>query len=117
MLSLILFNHSVKFKRSDAFIGYQEDTPAAVVFQASNIIRSAISAVKACEVDAERNWERVLQWCKLEHESGNIEEQDSKTWNEAVSSYRSSLGCSYLIIHRTFKDLWVSLVLFLASQL
>lgn len=29
-----------KFARGDAFIGYQKDTPAAVVFQASNFLRS-----------------------------------------------------------------------------
>ena len=28
-----------KFSRGDAFIGYQKDTPAAVVFQASNFLR------------------------------------------------------------------------------
>ena len=28
-----------RFARGDAFIGYQKDTPAAVVFQASNFLR------------------------------------------------------------------------------
>ena len=28
-----------RFTRGDAFIGYQKDTPAAVVFQASNFLR------------------------------------------------------------------------------
>ena len=28
-----------RFVRGDAFIGYQKDTPAAVVFQASNFLR------------------------------------------------------------------------------
>ena len=29
-----------KFKRSDAFVGFQKDTPASVVFQASNMFIS-----------------------------------------------------------------------------
>jgi hypothetical protein len=28
-----------RFARGDAFVGYQKDTPAAVVFQASNFLR------------------------------------------------------------------------------
>ena len=28
-----------RFTRGDAFVGYQKDTPAAVVFQASNFLR------------------------------------------------------------------------------
>ena len=44
MLGTILYGVSqifrgTRFVRGDAFIGYQEDTPAAVVFQASNFLR------------------------------------------------------------------------------
>ena len=40
--SLVLLNsffRGKRFARGDAFIGYQKDTPAAVVFQASNYLR------------------------------------------------------------------------------
>jgi hypothetical protein len=35
---LLLFRRR-RFARGDAFVGYQKDTPAAVVFQASNFLR------------------------------------------------------------------------------
>ncbi len=80
---LIIYSES-KFKRSDAFIGFQKDTPASVIFQASNLLRSATSAVRAG--GNATDWERVFQWCKLEHESWDIEEElDPNIWQGAVS--------------------------------
>ena len=38
-LSLILTYRGKRFDTGDAFVGYQKDTPAAVVFQASNFLR------------------------------------------------------------------------------
>ena len=38
-LCLLCSCRGKKFARGDAFIGYQKDTPAAVVFQASNFLR------------------------------------------------------------------------------
>ena len=74
-----------KFKRSDAFIGFQKDTPASVVFQASNLLRSATSAV-SIGVDGGK-WEGVFRWCKLEREHWDIKEEvDFILWNQAVSS-------------------------------
>ena len=58
-----------------------------MVFQASNLLRSATLAVKEGVNVTGGKWERVFQWCKLERESWDIEEElDPSVWNEAVSS-------------------------------
>ena len=68
-----LFYSNAKFKKADAFIGFQKDTPASVVFQASNLFRSAVSAVRAGVNVAGKKWEQVLQWCEMESDSWNDE--------------------------------------------
>ena len=76
-----------KFKPSDAFVGFQKDTPASVVFQASNLLKSATTAVRKGVNVTGGKWERVFQWCNLECDSWDIEEElDPSVWNKAVSS-------------------------------
>ena len=77
-----------KFKRRDAFIGFQKDTPASVVFQATNLLRSATKDARVGKHLSGGKWEEVFQWCMLEQESRIIEEEvDTDTWKKAVSLY------------------------------
>lgn len=83
--SILLCSSDSKFKESDAFIGFQKDTPASVVFQASNLLKSAITAIQA-GINSGGKWERVLCWCELQRDSWKIEEeQDNEMWTTAVS--------------------------------
>lgn len=76
------------FKKQHAFIGFQKDTPASVVFQASNLLRSATAAggnAAGGNVTGYK-WEEVFWWCGLELDLRDIrEDQDSTAWNQAVS--------------------------------
>ena len=75
-----------KFKKSDAFIGFQKDTPASVVFQASNLIKSATKAVREGVNIIGGRWEKVFLHSKLERDSWDIKEElDPNIWMEAVS--------------------------------
>ena len=76
----------VKFKQTDAFIGFQKDTPASVIFQASNLLKSATAAVRAGVNVVGGKWERIFQWSNVEKSFWNMtEEQNHETWKEAVS--------------------------------
>ena len=78
---------SNRFKEKDAFVGYQKDTPAAVVFQASNQLRQYVRErdyVAHSSYPWVEAWERGL----LEVASvGELEcmEGDSEQWKQAVS--------------------------------
>ena len=78
----------VKFKQTDAFIGLQKDTPASVIFQASNLIKLATAAVGAGVNVVGGKWERILQWSNVEKSSWNMkEEENHETWKKAVSLF------------------------------
>lgn len=68
-----------KFRVSDAFVGFQKDTAASVVFHASKLFQLASTAVSTgASVEGDK-WHRILQWCKVEHNSVDTkEEQDAK---------------------------------------
>ncbi len=77
------FHSDSKFRRSDAFIGFQKDTPASVVFQASNLLRSATAAVREGVNVTEGKLKGVFHWHGF---SWDIKEVLNLTdWNEAVS--------------------------------
>lgn len=77
---------SWNFKTTSAFIGYQKDTPASIVFQASNLLTSAIKAVMEGIADNERERKRVIKWCNIKPGSWNTEEVENHcgVWTEAV---------------------------------
>ncbi len=80
-----MFFRSTKFKKSDAFIGFQKDTPASVIFQATNLLRSACTAAKAgVDVKKKGKWADIFKWSNLGPEDYCIEE--NKDWGEAVST-------------------------------
>lgn len=59
-----------------------------VVYQASNLLRSATTALR--EAVNVRKWERVLQLSKVDANAWDMdEEKDHSAWMEAVSC-----GCS-----------------------
>ena len=67
-----------KFTAGDAFIGYQKDTPAAVVFQATQAFPA--------------EWEHVsVPGLKADEEEAI--EEDSHVWKEKVIELSSMLHC------------------------
>lgn len=71
-----------KFKKSDAFIGFQKDTPASVVFQATNLLRSATQA--GCDVIVGQCAD-VLEWSQWKPEEQMEEDRNEAAWGESVS--------------------------------
>jgi hypothetical protein len=66
------------FQTSDAFIGFHKDTPASVVFQATNLLRSAGGDVIMREyVDS-----LGAQWSPEERVD---DEEESGAWEDSVS--------------------------------
>ena len=55
--SKLYFLYRTKLKVGDAFVGYQEDTPAAVVFQAYHHLKAA----KQQEVEDTKSENQVIQ--------------------------------------------------------
>ena len=64
-----------KFKRSDAFVGFQKDTPASVVFQASNLIRLATTEAEDFDIGHQ---ERLFQLCGFRVEYMSDEEDQNE---------------------------------------
>ena len=88
------FYSNFTWKTSDAFIGYQKDTPAAVIFQATNQLRAACCGVKDSSVSsqsAQQKWFTLLGKYHLMHDSESNEES---SWKHAVSLLRIMLGCT-----------------------
>ena len=74
------------FKKSDAFIGFQKDTPASVIFQATNQLRLACSAIKDGSFERTTKWRSILEWSGMATDNWAIEEEDPGAWKEAVSN-------------------------------
>ena len=84
---LLLSCRNSEFRKCDAFIGFQTDTPAAVVFQAANLLRSSL-AMDRSESDINCNdCLPIMAWSKLAPEYSHInEEEHREEWVKAVSS-------------------------------
>ena len=81
-----LFN---RFKKKDAFVGYQEDTPASVVFQASNQLHQYVRE-RAYKAHSSYLW--VKAWDKGLLGITSLDElkdmkKDPVQWKQAVSSF------------------------------
>ena len=77
-----------RFKESDAFVGYQQDVAAAVVFQASNQLRKTCQRLKEGITDQQQLWESgwedgLLEDCSLDQLAQETE--GSESWKKAVS--------------------------------
>ena len=57
-LHFVLFRDA-KFKKCDAFIGFQKDTPASVIFQATNQLKTFHEVAKERLVDVDNQEEPV----------------------------------------------------------
>ena len=79
-----------KFKESDAFVGFKKDTPGSVVFQATNLLKSACAAVKdGAGVKKGGKWEDILRWSELMPEDCyNID--SGNHWEDAVRYFHNS---------------------------
>lgn len=80
-----------KFTERDAFIGYQKDTPAAVVFQATHQLRGEGPVVSSQESG---RMEQVSIPAPKAKEEEEVEE-NSHMWKENVSSLIVLLTCIY----------------------
>ena len=76
-----------KFTEGDAFIGYQRDTPAAVVFQATHQLRERRPAIPS--IESERMEQGSVPGLKVE------EEELSDMWKENVSFSIVLQTCMY----------------------
>ncbi len=74
-------NRGNQFREAHAFIGYQKDTPAAVIFQATNILKKLQEnqGHGNCNMDAER-----LMRAGIISEDFVDMSQESDLWTEAV---------------------------------
>ena len=75
IVDFVPFSRGRKFTEGDAFIGYQKDTPAAVVFQATHQL----------EREGPLVWERTEPVSVLGPRAEE-EEEASHVWKENVSS-------------------------------
>ncbi len=73
------------FKNNDVFVGLQKDTPASVIFQATNQLRLACSAIKNGSFKRTTKWRSILEWSGMATDNWAIEEEDLGAWKEAVS--------------------------------
>ena len=90
------------FNESDAFIGFQKDTPASVIFYATNLLRRACTAAKELEtIPLHRRWLNVLQQSRLSVKQFNAEEADLPLWSESVSFL--VFVCLFLLLLLFFK--------------
>eukprot|EP00731_Ephydatia_muelleri_P024235 Em0016g506a len=73
-------NRNQKFGRADAFVGYQNDTPAAVVFQATYCMSELQQQLR--EKSATNHF--ILDLAHLSAEALVLEKEGSGVWSEAV---------------------------------
>ena len=72
-----------KFKKEDAFIGFQKDTPASVIFQATNFLTSACDAAKK---GVKGKWADIFKWSQLNpSDCTSVEDLEQQKWEDAVS--------------------------------
>ncbi len=83
ILTIMIICRTSKFTKGDAFIGFQKDTPASVIFQATNLLRSACAAAREGTGGLKRHTMDILKWSQLKVEEDYTEEQEA--WKEAVS--------------------------------
>jgi hypothetical protein len=80
---------NARFKEGDAFVGYQKDVAAAVVFQASSQLRKTCERLKGETTGRQQLWETawrdgLLGDCSLEQLAE--EDEGSHNWKEAVNA-------------------------------
>ena len=105
-----------RFKESDAFVGYQKDVAAAVVFQASNQLSKWLRGGAS---GRRQLWESALERGLLgDHPLDQLaeEKEGSETWKNAVIGERADLVVQYSIyIHvSVFPDFCHHTVMFYA---
>ena len=75
-----------RFKENDAFVGFQKDTPASVVFQATNMLRSAHTALERGEDVRMGQWADLWEWSQCDPDELRKEENgEDSAWKNAVS--------------------------------
>ena len=78
-----------RFKESDAFVGYQEDVAAAVVFLASSQLRKACERLRGKTTGQQQLWETAWEdglLGRFNLEQLTEEDKGSHSWQEAVTT-------------------------------
>lgn len=75
-----------KFQKSEAFIGFLKDTPASVVFQATNLLRLACTAAKDGGIPQKGKWADIFNWSQL-NPGDHCTEECGQHWRDAVSCF------------------------------
>lgn len=84
-ISRLFCSGNARFAESDAFIGFQKDTPASVIFQATNLFVSlCLAAQKGCDVTVGQ-WADILKWSKTKPAEVTEKGQSALVRGEAVS--------------------------------
>ena len=94
-MGLLCVNDHSRFKEKDAFVGYQNDVAAAVVFQASSQLRKVQKRYENTTSSRRQLWESAWEDGLLG--DGTLEElaldnEGSNKWQEAVSVVRLTLA-------------------------
>ena len=90
-----------RFKEGDAFVGYQKDVAAAVVFQASSQLRKTCEGMRRGTRGRQQAWEIAWKDGLLGHGSVDQlsrEEEGSELWTQAVRGLVQSTITKYGII-------------------
>ena len=97
----MLFLCNCRFKEGDAFVGYQKDVAAAVVFQASSQSRKTCEGMRRGTRGRQQAWEiawedGLMGYGSLDQLSR--EEEGSELWAQAVRGLVLSLSTVVLSI-------------------
>ena len=79
-----ILHRDEKFSSENAFVGFQMDTPAAIIFQATNFLRKQ----KQRNLHSDKGWE-IIHSANALHGATPEEflemHEDSREWKQAVS--------------------------------
>ena len=119
-----------RFKEKDAFVGYQKDVAAAVIFQASNQLRKTCDRLtQPVEYFTDRNHLWQSAWENGLLGKGSLQEvahqkEESDTWKEAVCCNAVYFMCLYYSIRESVDSLFrdgtdapITLYMFKSSKL
>lgn len=82
---VILIHSTETFNERNAFIGYQKDTPASVIFHATNILRRAIESASESRLPQHCQYQSVLIQSGLDINYEDYTKDDTAVWEDAVS--------------------------------
>ena len=103
LIFCLILHRDGKFSSGNAFVGFQMDTPAAIIFQATNFLRK----LKQQDLRRDIGWETIHSanaLCGATPEEFLEMHEDSREWKQAVS-YTQEKG--YIFNYFTGNDIQV----------